>query len=243
MRLLSTLVLGCSLVALGGCNGSGNAPDCSDTFTPCGGDIGGIWSFDFGCNVGTLSTMSCGNGTGISPTSAGGTYAFNADMSYTLSLTLNETGTVTYPSSCVTGASACTALNGESGSEGITTVTACNDDAEGDCVCSVTVTGILTDQGTYTTAGVDVTTMFDPHRHDRHPAGLLRRRLPAPHRGRRDGGRLRGCVHRLHEAVAPRRHCHDAGKSPVTRGRLMRGGSPPHVGVLRRTVARPTRTP
>lgn len=160
MRLLSTLVLGCSLVALGGCNGSGNAPDCSDTFTPCGGDIGGIWSFDFGCNVGTLSTMSCGNGTGISPTSAGGTYAFNADMSYTLSLTLNETGTVTYPSSCVTGASACTALNGESGSEGITTVTACNDDAEGDCVCSVTVTGILTDQGTYTTAGVDVTTML-----------------------------------------------------------------------------------
>ncbi len=152
-----TLVLG-SLLSLAGCVSDVNgALACSDIFTPCGGALEGVWSFDTGCNVGTLAALSCGVTSGIAA-NATGTYAFNADTSYALNLMVDETGTVTYPASCVTGAAACNALTTTSYNGGLATASTCSPLTNGDCQCAVTVTGAVTDTGTYTTSGDDFTT-------------------------------------------------------------------------------------
>ena len=156
MRSLFPLALACLLLSIGGCDTS--ASSCSDTFTPCGGTLVGTWSFDTGCNVSNLATMTCPSVTSTVSPAATGTYAFNGDGSYTLNLTVDETGSVVYPAACLSGISACSGLDSTTTAGALTLTTTCTGSVTSSCTCAASFTGTVMDTGTYTTAGTTFTT-------------------------------------------------------------------------------------
>jgi hypothetical protein len=128
----------------GASQGPGDASgpiDCR-SFEPCGGSPTGSWSLVGVCDF----QQQCPGAmvTGGSFT-ASGTYAFNADATYTTSQTIGGTVSETVPASCVAGM-ACMSQ---------TSFGPFNDACMGSqtCTCTVSAQGFPMDQGTWSTSG------------------------------------------------------------------------------------------
>lgn len=95
---IGVMVVGCSS------NSGGSADDCGK-IAPCGGNIVGTWKIVDSCadsSPATTSTGSCpGETFQVASFSASGTIAFNADMTYKVSLTESASETATAPTSCL----------------------------------------------------------------------------------------------------------------------------------------------
>jgi hypothetical protein len=159
MHRFVTILVGSLAVALApACGSVTTAPSCSPTFTPCGGDVVGTWTSSAVCGATAQLMMACpGASTSFMPT-ASATYTFNADGSFSLSLTADESGTQTLPASCLSGIQSCALLEMTSTTQGLTTsTTGCTGNPSQSCTCTFTAKGTLTDTGTYTTAGTGLT--------------------------------------------------------------------------------------
>ncbi|HLK40525.1 MAG TPA: hypothetical protein VKU41_27420 [Polyangiaceae bacterium] len=99
--------LAASLVALGACSGSSNsaAGSCGKV-SPCGGNLVGTWKVVTTCSNASapsgLMTGCPGESVSSSSTNASGTFTFNADMTYSVSLSETSSETLTIPTSCLT---------------------------------------------------------------------------------------------------------------------------------------------
>jgi hypothetical protein len=157
MHRLIAVLLGSLGVAFGA-SGCGSGPSCSGTFTPCGGNLVGTWAYQITCGTAALATTQCPGASMTSPQPSG-TFTFNADGTYSLHLTTEESGTETVPASCLAGVTSCNQLDSTISTSGIDiAVTACSGDASQGCTCTVSESGTLTETGTYTTAGNGFTT-------------------------------------------------------------------------------------
>ncbi len=156
MRLPIAALLAGFLISLCGCN---SAPSCPATFTPCGGDIEGTWAYDSICNG--AASQCPGTTTSFTP-SIEGTYTFNADKTYTASLSASGSGTEVLPASCFGGTiTSCSELDSTTTEGGYSVTESCTGTASQSCTCAVTESGTLTQTGTYSTAGTSVTTTTD----------------------------------------------------------------------------------
>jgi hypothetical protein len=158
MRFFATPILACLLLSLGGC-GSSVANTCSASFSPCGGDIEGTWTIDTACNPSSALPSACAGVANTFTPNYSGSFAFNADKTYSQNMMFNESGTVTYPAACLASLSvtSCAQLDANTTSNGLTLKSSCTGDASKSCTCTVSETGDLMLTGTYATAGNDVT--------------------------------------------------------------------------------------
>jgi hypothetical protein len=148
---------GLLLVAGAGCGGNNNnGPACTTTNTPCGGDIVGTWSYQEVCGVSnTFMDSACPTAVyDLTPT-ASGSYVFNADMTFSLNLTTGETGTITFPASCV-GKSACSSLDQTISQGGMTATLSCTGGTGQACTCTGSETEAFNETGTYKIEGTNV---------------------------------------------------------------------------------------
>ena len=162
MAAAAVLVLA---AATGACGGGHSPPPNCLQLAPCGGDVVGTWTFigtctDIAAQSDSLAEFCPGaaiNAFGVSLT---GTFAFNADSTYTAS-NWHElfVATETIPLSCAGGAT-CAEGNGTEtetmpGST-VTVTTTCT----GTSTCTCRVNGMLelsSDAGTWTTSGTTLT--------------------------------------------------------------------------------------
>jgi hypothetical protein len=95
---IGVMLVGCSS------NSSGSGGNCGKV-APCGGDIVGTWKVVDSCADSAQATTSTGSCPGetlqVASFSASGTITFNADMTYTDSLTESASATATAPTSCL----------------------------------------------------------------------------------------------------------------------------------------------
>jgi hypothetical protein len=156
-RLAAILLL--SLVpALGAASCGSGAPACQPSFTPCGGNIVGTWSFATTCGMQNLTSTSCpGESFNLSP-NVSATFTFNADGTFSENATVDETGTETIPLSCLGGTvTDCTKLDQSGTFSGLTfSVSNCSGTAAEGCTCTITETGTLSLTGTWTAAGTNL---------------------------------------------------------------------------------------
>jgi hypothetical protein len=155
MHRLVTLTLGALLVLfVGSCGGHTNGASCPASFTPCGGDITGTWTYQTSCNVGALAGKQCPGATTSVPINASGSMTFNADGTFSEVVTIDTTGTETIPASCLGALTDCTKLDQTLSDQGLTVqITGCTGTASQSCTCTVSATGMLNATGKYTTAG------------------------------------------------------------------------------------------
>jgi hypothetical protein len=155
-----------STAPLSGCGGSSGPPNCLQE-QPCGGDVGGTWSFLGVCsNVSfenqQLQAACPGRSIGGLGASLTGQITFNpSDMTYTAA-NWHEmfSATETLPLSCLDGATSCAALSGTttdtSTGTAVTTTVTCS----GTTVCTCHVAGNLTlataETAAYTIAGTNL---------------------------------------------------------------------------------------
>ncbi len=157
MRWILVTLLGSFVVTLvatgcGGGSGDGSA-SCSTTFTPCGGDLTGTWTYQTDCNPSMMIT-GCPGATEDVTVNASGTFTFNADKTYTSKLTVDESGTASIPVSC-TGSTTCSAADSDTTTGTFAIKNACTGTTT--CACTATISGSVSTTGTYTTAGNDFT--------------------------------------------------------------------------------------
>jgi hypothetical protein len=157
MRLFVLALLGSFLGILGsaGCSSGGGTPACSTTFTSCGGDLTGTWTYATSCNSGSVASAGCPAATSTNVSSnISGTYTFNSDKTYAIDATVAETATVTVPASCLVGGETCSDLKSDQTADGVTIKETCTGTT--DCTCQVSISGTLTQTGTWATAGNSV---------------------------------------------------------------------------------------
>jgi len=157
MRLLVVALLGSFLGILGiaGCSsGGGSTPACSTTFTPCGGDPTGTWTYVTECNPLGASAI-CPQATSNISVNLSGTYTFNADKTFSINATAADTGTLTIPASCLNNIP-CSELNQDSTTDGITIKETCTGTTT--CDCTISISGTLNQTGTWAVAGNDIVT-------------------------------------------------------------------------------------
>jgi hypothetical protein len=131
---------------------------CVASVTPCGGDITGTWTLQGFCGGTAQLMMQCPGASADFAPNVSGTYTFNADGTYSLTLTADESGPQTLPASCLPNIQTCAMLEMSSTMQGLTSsVTSCSGDVSQSCTCTFMARGTLTDNGTYTTAGTSVT--------------------------------------------------------------------------------------
>lgn len=127
--------------------GSGSIPTCSDTFSACGGDPVGVWSYNRACA--TFSDPDCPGATGsILADRTTGTISFNADNSYVTAFNTDLDIQSTIPKSCLGGVD-CQAAGAFIGGS-------CTESGD-NCVCALTSTDSDTDSGTWAVSGNTLT--------------------------------------------------------------------------------------
>jgi hypothetical protein len=124
---------------------------CDDPFTACGGDPTGAWSFADFCYEFEYSDESCPDATYAYDFDADGSYELLADGTYSVALTTTATATVSFPKTCLGGAT-CEDL----ASAGELSCV----DAGPVCDCETTQVTSSAEAGTWSTAG-SVLTMTD----------------------------------------------------------------------------------
>ena len=155
--------IACVLV-LAGCVGS-DGGSCGKV-QACGGDVTGTWKVAGACgDEGVMSVSSCPAATGTASETWSGTLTFNADMTYTTSLTVSGTATTNYPQSCLTagGTTVSCAQLGQGlemeimANPGMFQSAHCTGAAS--CVCTFMVSSQpMIDSGTYTISGTELAT-------------------------------------------------------------------------------------
>jgi hypothetical protein len=149
-----------------GCGGSSGPPNCGKE-QPCGGDLGGTWSFLGLCSNVAVENQNLQaacpgraiNGLGASLT---GQITYNpSDMTYTASnwhevFSLTET----IPLSCLSGMATCAEMNGTTTDSTTGTAATATVTCTGTTVCNCHVSGNVTltapDTGTYVLYGTTV---------------------------------------------------------------------------------------
>ena len=156
MRLFVLALLGSFLGILGssGCRGSVDAPACAASFTPCGGDPTGTWTYAEACNAGSVMSASCPTATSDLSSNVSGTYTFNADKTFSTEATVAETGTETIPTSCLGTGVTCSDLMTNMVVDGLTVQETCTGTTT--CTCTVSISGTLDETGTWAMAGNDL---------------------------------------------------------------------------------------
>ncbi len=128
---------------------------------PCGGDLVGTWKASGAC-LGKTEDLSsvCPGATADITVSLSGTETFNADLTYTATLTGGGTTTFHYPSTCLTGGTSCTQWGQGLMSVGMYSSVTCTTDGAGVCNCvAVSPTTPDNESGTYSVSGGTVTTV------------------------------------------------------------------------------------
>ena len=162
---VTVTVAGCSSSSSSGSDGA--AGSCGKV-AACGGNLVGTWTIVAGCQSGAPSipmNPACQSETVQSgPVTASGTATFNADMTYSVSLTETTTDTLVVPTSCLAqGGVTLTcdqlagvlnnALSGDAG-----TATTCTTSGSS-CNCPLTVSATRGPElGTYAVSGNTFTT-------------------------------------------------------------------------------------
>jgi hypothetical protein len=127
---------------------------------PCGGDVVGTWKVSSDC-LGKTEDLSstCPGATAEITFSLSGTQTFNADLTYTATLSGGGTTTYHYPGACLTGGTNCTQWAQLLNSVGMYSEVTCATDGAGVCNC-VAVSPTMTDNesGTYSVSGGTLST-------------------------------------------------------------------------------------
>jgi|HubBroStandDraft_2_1064218.scaffolds.fasta_scaffold584693_1 hypothetical protein len=157
--------LGCS-------SSSGSGADSCGKVAPCGGNIVGTWKVVDACTGSTSGSSgspisSCPSATTqVGNVNASGTATFNADMTYSVSVTESASETLDIPMSClssgtgttVTCADLATSLGTALGGDDAGATTTCTTSGSS-CNCTVTLAGMTDNEtGTYSISGDTVTT-------------------------------------------------------------------------------------
>jgi hypothetical protein len=125
-------------------------------FTPCGGDIVGLWEITLGCAVIADEAVDplpeCSGDRAEVTVDLTGSLEYRADMSYSSSTSLVQDITVTLPKSCLNGA-ACTELTDEGDVP--------FEDSGDACERTTSDADVSENTGTYTTEGDTVTLTED----------------------------------------------------------------------------------
>jgi len=103
MKHLLLAVLGFpAFLGLASCGGSSSGGSCGSV-TPCGGDVVGTWTIQSSCLENVAQQGGCpGSTVDQSTLNVTGSYAYRADLTYTLTGVLNGSATTTLPTSCLT---------------------------------------------------------------------------------------------------------------------------------------------
>jgi hypothetical protein len=173
MHRLFTVPLAALLVlVVDSCGGHTSGASCPASFTPCGGDITGTWTYQTACNVTAEVSKQCPGASSNVPVNANGSFTFNADGTCSETFTVDTTGTETVPASCLGGITDCTKLDTSLTSGGLTfQITGCTGTASQGCTCTVSESGMITAPGTYTTAGTNYSLKLSTDSTARVPAG------------------------------------------------------------------------
>lgn len=148
-------------------SGAGGADNCGKV-APCGGNLVGTWKVVDSCTGSTAVSSgspitSCPSATAqVGSVSASGTATFNADMTYSVSVTESASETLDVPMSCLSSVTCAdlatslgTVLGGDDAGAATTTCTA----SGSSCDCTITLAGMTDNEtGTYSISGDTVTT-------------------------------------------------------------------------------------
>lgn len=151
-RLITSLTLSISAALAIGCGGDdGGSGGLGCDTAACGGDPVGVWTVVDSCFEGELTIEQCPDlivkSVDVDQT---GTVTIDADMSYTLDLTVSGTASVTFPASCFGGLiTDCAQLNDDG--------TTCTGDASAECDCDITLDEVTDETGTWSTTGNQIT--------------------------------------------------------------------------------------
>lgn len=163
---IRTLALAGTLLACSS-GGSGNGlPAACTNAAPCGGNIVGTWTIANLCGAGANRMQTgvlpgCPSSSATSTTGATGTITFNADFTYTTTLTATGSATNTLPKSCLSGTTCAeiqtNIMQGPSASQ--YSSISCLDDGS-NCNCAVVLAPQMnTETGTYSLSGGTLNTM------------------------------------------------------------------------------------
>jgi hypothetical protein len=151
---------------LAGCSGSSGGsggPAACTTFMACGGNLAGTWNVTTACGPGTMVTqtgfLSGCDASSLTATiiSASGALTFNADMTYSSSVTEALSSNATIPKSCLPATTTCSAFETALKAEMGVTSASCADGGT-NCSCAIGQNIVATESGTYTTSGSTLTT-------------------------------------------------------------------------------------
>jgi hypothetical protein len=158
------LVVGIAMVvgAQAGCGSDGSA-SCANV-QPCGGSVAGTWRIVNTCIDQSALNMSvqmfCPQANVSETAQESGTITFNADMTYTETVSGNATLVENIPASCFPATATCAGLNNPGQQpppqQGTTTSVSCT----GTAVCTCRITAAITNvtmTGTYATSGTMLT--------------------------------------------------------------------------------------
>jgi hypothetical protein len=161
MKIMAWFGVAAVLVGVPGC-GSSSGGSCG-TVQPCGGSVVGTWKTSAACVLDDAlfasdATAICATATihvtSISP--AGGvTYKTDGTYQDTGNLTLGLQFTI--PTSCLQTGATCSDIDASFAQDTTITRHSCSMSGAA-CVCAVTTTQPVTDSGTYSTSGTNITT-------------------------------------------------------------------------------------
>jgi hypothetical protein len=124
---------------------------CVASFTPCGGDLVGTWSFVDGCGLQGPPPPKCEGATSSFDLDVDGTMTFTIDGSYALQGTATITISETYPAACLPAETTdCAQLE----NKGVD----CTGDAAVSCTCTDSEADPNSEEGTYSVEGTTLTT-------------------------------------------------------------------------------------
>ena len=152
--MLLASLMSCHSRATHGDGGDGGGLACK-TISPCGGDVVGVWSVTDSCLSGTddLSSTCAGLSADLS-LSVSGTTTYNADQTFTATVTGSGTTVYHYPAACIPGTATCTQLGQTLMAIGMYSSVTCTTDSGGICNCvAITTVAPTTEMGTYSTSG------------------------------------------------------------------------------------------
>ena len=128
----------------------------------CGGDVAGTWNLRSACVFGKPSSTSCPSLSVSLEGQVSGTLTFAANGTYAANIDETARATATYPASCLTGVTECSALEATLGKPQSTTPSTtsatCTGTPATSCTCTITASfKDLLQDGTYTVSGNEMT--------------------------------------------------------------------------------------
>lgn len=145
-----------------GCGGSSDGGSCG-TVQPCGGSVVGTWKVASTCVLddslfATDATDICATATiHVNNVSATGGVTYGADETYQDSGSITVGFQLTIPTSCLQAGATCSDVDASFASDSTVTSHSCATSGAA-CVCSIVMTDPMTDSGTYSTSGTNLTT-------------------------------------------------------------------------------------